>query len=56
MQGFQVSLRFGVWNFVETIYTTPTSGLSFDDEVKAYENNFKARYALLRGLSNMPNL
>lgn len=53
MERFLVSLRFGVCKSVETRYTMPNGGPSTDDEIKAYENNGKARYALLSGLSNI---
>lgn len=41
------------WNIVETKYFQPVNGITTPDEIQAYEENKKSRYAIFSVLSKI---
>lgn len=50
MEAFLTILELGIWKSVEDGYTMTNTPLRSEGDIKEYENNFKARNVILRGL------
>ncbi|XP_059068363.1 uncharacterized protein LOC131858901 [Cryptomeria japonica] len=53
MRGYLVSLGYNTWKAMETKYVLQENGLNIPNEIQAYEENEKARYALFNALSKI---
>lgn len=51
MRGYLVSLGYNTWKAMETKYVQSTNGLTTPDEIQAYQENEKERYAIFSALS-----
>lgn len=53
MSGYLVSLGCKTWKEVDNKYVQQENGLTTPNEIQAYEENEKARYAIFNALSKI---